>query len=175
MSWFSRSSELKSDSPQQLDSYQAWPPTFQTFEEYKNELETAINEHPPFGEWVKKYRNKEHVLNCNDNQSMWAFSIDQLKEQYVKCTRLRTTTMSAKRMFAELHLLNESERYIEAETKFEEATKIYNSAVEEYDVKAKHGYASGRRPQPPQKDPILHTKKRLHDIIDQCSDPVSVE
>ena len=65
MSWFARSSELKSDSPQQLHPYQAWPPTFQTFEEYKNELETAINEHPPFGEWLKKYRNKKHVLNCN--------------------------------------------------------------------------------------------------------------
>ena len=157
------------------EEYQRLGGELQTFEEYKNELETAINEHPPFGEWLKKYRNKEHVLNCNGNQSMWAFSIDQLKEQYVKCTRLRTTTMSAKRMFAELHLLNESERYIEAEKKFEEANKIFKSAVEEYDLKAKHGYASGRRPQPPQKDTILDTKKRLQDIIDQCSDPLSVE
>ena len=68
-------------------------------------------------------------------------------------------------------VVEEKEKYSEAEQTHEEANKMYQTALAEYDMKAKHGYASGRRPQPPQENPILNEKKKLESVIQSCIDP----
>ncbi len=169
MSWFSKQ-QSNSDGSNIHDS-QEWPPKFQTFDDYKKELETAINEHPPFGIWLKNYRNKHHVLSTSHIESMWALDIDKLKAQYIKSSTLKNTERCAKRTFAELYLIEDKEKYSEAEQIHEEANKMYQTALAEYDMKAKHGYASGRRPQPPRENPILNEKKQLESVIQSCIDP----
>lgn len=167
MSWFSKS--INSDRDDSNIHSQEWPPKFQSFDNYKKELETAINEHPPFGIWLKKYRNTEHLLyGRHDNRTMWSLNIDKLKEQYIKSAKDQNTQRNAKRMFAELYLTEK--KYSEAEQTHEEAFRMYKLALEEYDNKAKHGYAYGSRPCAPQENRILCEKKGLESVIQSCVD-----
>ena len=37
-----------------ISNLDTWPPKFQTYKQFKDELNTAIQQHPPFGDFVIK-------------------------------------------------------------------------------------------------------------------------
>lgn len=52
-----------------------WPPKFQSFEEYKAELDEAVDAHPPFGVWLRMYRNVNHVTTFRSQEAMWGLPV----------------------------------------------------------------------------------------------------
>lgn len=38
-----------------------WPPILPTFSEYREALDAAVQQHPEFGGWLRKYRNVNHL------------------------------------------------------------------------------------------------------------------
>jgi hypothetical protein len=161
-----------------LDEVDDWPPVFKDYAEYKSELDEAISRHPPFGEWLAKYRNINHVLTstgcpsdlwsvCNvariTNQCMWELSVDELKKRYVQQMTLKTAIQNGKRMFAEVHMAQNEDEYKEAEATFVAAQEAYKFALEKYTEAKKHGYKTPA-PTPPIRNALLQQKDALNKI-----------
>ncbi len=43
-----------------------WPPVFQTYTEYEQALTDAIRDEPAFGDWLRTYRNVNHLISYKD-------------------------------------------------------------------------------------------------------------
>jgi hypothetical protein len=161
-----------------LDEVDNWPPVFKDYVDYKSELDEAISKHPPFGEWLAKYRNINHVLResgvpdnkwevCTDaritNQCMWELSVDDLKKRYVKQMTLKTAIQNGKRMFVEVHMAQNEKECSEAEAAYVAAQEAYKFALEKYIEAKKHGYKTPA-PKPPVRNAILQQKDALNKI-----------
>ena len=164
-----------------------WPHTFQTEEEYSEELDEAIQQDPRFGEWLRKYRNINHIyrsingypsiglkaafdLFFDDNKgNMWDLSVDDLKMRYIEERTRKERAQHAKRKFARMHVENYDEYetakqdHMEAIAAFEVATKEYARArAHQYDVYLTHG-----PPKPPPKPQAMIVYEKLTEFLDE--------
>lgn len=145
----------------------AWPPTFETYEEYKDKLRKAIDAHPPFGEWLLKHRNLAHIMKPHDSH-MWASGMDveTLKARYLKEEKVSREAKYSKRLICELHL-----DYIQDEVKrqrclYEESHKMYKSIMAEEERKRECGYAAYcQRIMPPKKSELLVIEEYLQQEV----------
>jgi hypothetical protein len=83
-----------------------WPPVFESYKDFKADLDAAIESHPPFGEWLRLYRNAAMVVVSGGSRekTAWHVSVSDLKERYVKEKTLDMRARNVKRAFAEMHL-----------------------------------------------------------------------
>lgn len=157
MSWFSSNRNEGSN----RNEDRSWPPMFQSFEEYKDELYKAIKEHPPFGEWLLNYRNVNHMFN-HTQQPMWELSVEQLKERYLISANVNNRTKNAKRTFIEMYLNENNDAYQKDEDDLRARMKSYNLAMDAFNEAQSHGYRNVTRPKEPQKTNLLVERDRLH-------------
>ena len=153
---------------------QDWPPTFETYTDYKKKLDEAIASHPPFGDWLRSYRTKAHIAHsecvhntCVPNTTspdMWFFTVQQLKERYVISKTRETHTKNMKRAIADLHLEKEAEEYEQAKNNFASAQQAFDFAIEKYEGAIAHGYHT-RRPVPPSANAQLLQYMALEQIV----------
>lgn len=148
MHWFSSTQEGNASSFE-------WPPKFQSFDEYKAELNEAVATHPPFGVWLRTYRNVKHVGGNSVGDPMWQLSVQELKERYVTCTTLNNRRRNAKRVFIELHLEDNHNLYADEERDFEKRQESYALAIDAYKQAHKHGYRNVPPPNKPHKSQKL--------------------
>lgn len=80
-----------------------WPPRFKSYDAYKAEMDALVNSHPPFGAWLRRYRNVNHVVGGGG-----AFDgmedVEALKERFLREERARISRTNARRYMCELHL-----------------------------------------------------------------------
>ena len=99
--WFSQSSTPQSvsgDDLQKTCTNESWPPRFQTYEKFKEELDIAISECPGFGEWLLLYRNINHIHKSDppvrydpsihksrwpqhQEEAIWCLTVTELKKR----------------------------------------------------------------------------------------------
>lgn len=146
-----------------------WPPRFQTFAEYKAELDDAIAAHPPFGRFLRQYRNINHLLEGENQQPcMWHMSVAELKERYMKAKEIETRCKNAKRYFAEVYLHDGMEKYALAEEQHESAVKAHEQAVAKWDELSAVGVRNlPRRPPVPRPTNDMQEKEKL---LRMCQD-----
>lgn len=146
----------------------AWPPQFQTYESYKQELEEAIEAHPPFGTWLLAYRNPHHMER--DGPAMWSMTVEELKQRYLDCKRPLKIARNAKRMFAEMHLqsLEAKEDIHCTKTNYKEACAAYKTALDAYNSSKRHGYNHYLKPPiQPQKPALIKTWELLSSMCEE--------
>ena len=129
-----------------------WPPVFQNYESYKSELDEAITQHPPFGEWLRR-----------SNNSHLGFTVDQLKLEYIKHAKIANLKIHARREAIENKIhqfttLHDEELQQEAE-KMKSKMEAYNAAYENFKTARKGGY----KIQQPIK-PVMHLHKQLEEM-----------
>lgn len=149
-----------------------WPPSFQTYEHFSEELHTAIREHPPFGVWLKNYRNLNHLVR--DGKEMWGEKMDvqALKKRYIQEQQREQSSRNSKRFFSELHLdaLAEDIQYCEKE--FNTHKDMYNAICTEQEQKRRCGYATHCQRVPlPRKSELLVISEYLR----QCNQETSLD
>lgn len=145
-----------------------WPPNFQSYEDFKAELESAVAEHPPFGEWLRERRNiitlydhdgelskamqqdrwfsqwmREHrdlPWHGSQTSDYWRASVDILKEMYLKDAIPQNIMMNSKRLFVEQYLKEHEEEYEEAENMHAAKQQAYEKALTTYTQVERYGY-----------------------------------
>jgi hypothetical protein len=108
-----------------------WPPKFLTYEDFKNELNNAIEQHPPFGDFVKRKIVGNSELDKIIRLPNWRNflrdfkSIKHLKEKYVefKCRELNDNYSEIYCAETTLNLLD-NDKYISDKEEYE--LKIQN-------------------------------------------------
>ena len=96
--------ELVSDKLEtQTNASTDWPPQFCTYEEYAQQLEQLIAQHPPFGEFFNAKRSVAHVL-AQCRIGLWSSSISELKQEYVQWETARRLERYARCHAAKYHL-----------------------------------------------------------------------
>lgn len=176
MHWFSstqgskdNASSTQEDSKDNASPFK-WPPTFQSFEEYKAELNEAVAAHPPFGAWLRQYRNVKHITESSTYPDpMWQLSVQQLKERYVTSATLANRSRHAKRVFAEMHMEENQISYQVEEDDFEKRRESFALALDAYQQAHRHGYSNVPRPREPQRSEKLVEHDKLNAAIAELS------
>lgn len=169
MPWFLSSKDDSSSKDDEAVTECVWPPTFQSFEEYKAELDEAVAAHPPFGIWLQTYRNINHLTDCTrQDECMWGFSVQQLKERYLAHAHMTNRTKNAKRAFIEMHLDTNKATYEKDESDLRPIMDSYALALESYNQALNHGYRNIPRPKEPQKTYKLKERDRLQEVLKAC-------
>lgn len=159
MHWFSSESNESTEKAE-------WPPKFQSFEEYKDELDEAVKAHPPFGVWLRQYRNVNHVMSHElSERSMWELPVQKLKERYVQSTKLINNTKNAKRAFIEMHLDENKATYEKDESELQPKMESYALALDSYNQALLHGYHNIPRPKEPRKTSALLERDKMLDEL----------
>jgi hypothetical protein len=140
------------------DSRVQWPPVFQSYEEYKTEMGKAITEHPPFGEWLRHYRNPNHLLSYSSD-AMWDLSVDELKERYIRFKTPEARAINGKRAIAEVHITENDEKYKAAEEYFAKQKEAYKFALEKFEETRKHGYLTLAPSQPSPSQQLIYLRR----------------
>ena len=166
MPWFSSGKDDESVN----DATCAWPPKFQTFEEYKAELDEAVAAHPPFGIWLRMYRNVNHI-NHRQEMAAWELPVEQLKERYLKSAHTNNRTKNAKRAFIEMHLEENKATYEQEESELKPRLDSYALALESYHQAVRHGYRNIPRPSEPQKSSALMERDKLLKELEELVKP----
>ena len=143
-----------------------WPPEFQTYADFKAEIDAAIECHPPFGDWLHKYRNVNHVLSSSGCDSMFGMSIEQLKERYVKEKQIQTRTKHMKRMIAEVYLVENAQMYQDMKADIAAKKEAYQFALEKYEQARSQGYKTWP-PHPPTEPEEFRRLKMLEDLLNE--------
>jgi hypothetical protein len=155
--------------PQSKTDELQWPPQFEEFTEYQMKLTSAIEEHPPFGEWLCKYRNVNH-LRKETGESMWGKSVEELQEIYVTSATKANHEKNAKRALAILHLEKNGDVYKMAKTKQAEEEEAYKVALA-YFNSTQHTQSDKRAPHPPSTlNPTLEEYKWIASIAGKNMD-----
>lgn len=171
MPWFSSSKDDESSD----DATCKWPPTFQSFEEYKTELEEAVVAHPPFGVWLRSYRNANHATLALSEPAMWELSVQQLKERYLHSATINNRTTNAKRAFIEMHLEENKATYEKDQSELEPISESYALAMDSYKQAISHGYRNILRPKEPQKTRALLERDTLLQKLNQLVEPPVID
>lgn len=144
-----------------------WPPTFQSFEEYKAEFDEAVAAHPPFGIWLQTYRNIKHITD-HEQSPMWQLSVQELKQRYWWHAHQTNRTKNAKRAFIEMHLDTNKATYEKDESELRPRMESYALALDSYNQARIHGYHHIPMPKEPGKTPALRERDRLHEELKAC-------
>ena len=154
-----------------------WPPKFQSFEEYKAELQEAVTKHPPFGTWLRDCRTIEHIISHNSmngaipGREMWDMPVETLKEIYTAKSTTRIRVKNAKRAFVEMYLDDNNATYAHEKLQHESKMEAYTEALKTFEQAQTHGYARyGSRPTPPRKSFKLDEHDRLQDELSKLVD-----
>lgn len=140
-SWF-KSTTTSSSTSQSAEPDISWPPHFQSYEGFYKELNTAIEQDPGFGIWLRKYRNENMILRSDEKctrmcnyvwtceNSGW-MQYDESKTNFLNKYKEVPASMS------ELHMemfgisLNELKtRYVNAATKQNNANNLKRALIE---------------------------------------------
>ena len=113
-SWSQRSGETANREDEE------WPPLMNGYEEYKKEMDALVLSHPPFGEWLKRYRNELHVVKGGGEAFSGMNDAQGLAKRYAEEERKRKNGVNARRYICELHLKEAQEELKQEE---EEAWK----------------------------------------------------
>lgn len=109
-----------------------WPPKFITYDEFKTELQDAIDKHPHFEKWLlSKYkinRSYSYQYICIDIHGKTDYSIEALKQLYYDEQQTKINTNMIEISMLELTLKNNT--YTKED---EEQEEIYNIKKKEYD------------------------------------------
>jgi hypothetical protein len=172
MPWFSSSKNDESE-----DTPCEWPPKFQSFEEYRAELDEAVEAHPPFGVWLRMYRNVNHVnvATCASQQAMWGLPVQQLKERYLQSANLKNRTKNAKRAFIEMHLEENKATYEKDESELQPRLESFALALDSYKQAISHGYHKIPRPKEPHKTNALMERDKLLEQLKQLVDTTVID
>ena len=128
-----------------------WPPQFLTVEEFDDEMDKAIKEHPPFGEWLLKHRNSNHVLISDGNRvgngiggkmGMWDANLEELQAQYVEFEKRRLTRERMPKYFARLHVETSKDDAESAKEALQLAKSAHAEKVSNFEKMQKAGYAT---------------------------------
>lgn len=164
----------------------SWPPRFQTYEEFKGELDVAISECPGFGEWLLLYRNINHVnrsdpplrsdpspgsrgKSTQPEEAIWCLTVLELKKRYITHTEKVTNARNGKRAFIEMHLEKRKAVYDAEEEEFAPTRTAYQLAMEVHSQARAGGYGQ-YLPLPPsptlpeglrERDSLLHLLETL--------------
>jgi hypothetical protein len=171
MPWFSSNKDDESAD----DATCEWPPKFQSFEEYKAELDEAVDAHPPFGVWLRMYRNVNHVTTCGSQEAMWGLPVQQLKERYLQSANLKNRTKNAKRAFIEMHLEENKAAYEKDESELQPRLDSYALALDSYKQAISHGYRNIPRPTEPRKTRTLIERDILLGELKQLVEPTVID
>ena len=163
------------DNEYEDDATCEWPPKFQSFEEYKAELDEAVALHPPFGVWLRMYRNANHIGLTDRTPPMWELPVQQLKKRYLQSTNLNNRMKNAKRAFIEMHLEENKESCEKEESELEPKLQSYALALDSYNQARSHGYRNIPRPQEPSKTSVLLQRDALLAQLKQLVDPTELE
>ena len=124
-----------------------WPPVFQNYESYREELHEAIRLHPPFGEWLRGSPSFDYRWNHAENDkranACAAFlTVEQLKEQYTKDRAIRNTATHASREILEtaINILSCCDALQKEKELGQEKLEAYKIALEQYQKAKKGGY-----------------------------------
>ena len=145
-----------------------WPPTFQSFEEYKAELDEAIDAHPPFGVWLRMHRNVSHLTDvrfCGGRDAAWHLPVQRLKERYLQSANLHNHTKNAKRVFIEMHLEENKATYEKDESELTQRLESHALAVDIHDQAIRHGYRKISRPPCPSPTRPLMERDKLQEQL----------
>lgn len=142
-----------------------WPPTFESFAEHRANLTTAIESHPPFGEWLRSIRSIAHIVRIQNPDSMWHMSVEQLKERYVRDKTIQTHRVNSKRAFAQMHMEAHAEEFEKAKNDFTSKQEAFNVAHQQYKDTVSHGYKI-RAPEAPMKSEALQLLEKLRAVAD---------
>ena len=167
MPWFSSGQDDKSVD----ETTCSWPPKFQSFEEYKAELDEAVAMHPPFGVWLRMYRNVHHVHGSYTQQAMWELPVQTLKERYLLSAKLDNRTKNAKRAFIEMHLDENKATYEKDESELQAKMQSYALALDSYNQARGHGYCNILHPKEPRKTLALVERDKLLQELESCKRP----
>tara|TARA_Y100000591_G_C21817423_1_gene691550 strand:- start:1313 stop:1837 length:525 start_codon:yes stop_codon:yes gene_type:complete len=149
-----------------------WPPKFQSFDEYKAELDEAVATHPPFGVWLSEHRNSEYITRSGRGRPMWDLSVQELKERYVKETTLRKHSKHAQRIVIKMHLEKNRNLYADEEMEFEKRQKSYALAMDAYNQARKYGQRHNSQPATPRKSMKLVERDQLVEELKLLSSEV---
>ena len=172
MSWFSS----RKEDDESADGATTWPPKFQSFEEYKSELDQAIDTHPPFGVWLRRYRNVSHMTHSTawlqrNDVAMWNLPVTKLKERYFHSASLDNCTKISKRTFIEMQLEENKETYDKEESELQAKKASYALALESYEQARRYGYRHIPRPKEPEKSLTLMQRDILVGELEKLVDP----
>jgi hypothetical protein len=151
MPWFSSKDSVEETS---------WPPKFQSFEEYKAELDEAVDAHPPFGVWLRMYRNVNHVTSHTE-KAVWQLPVQKLKDRYLQSAVMNNRTKNAKRAFIEMHLEENKATYDKEELELAPKLESYALALTSYQQARRHGYHNIPHPKKPEKTRALMERDQL--------------
>lgn len=101
--WSQRSSSDEPPNGTARDVVPWPPPVVAEYEVYKEQLDDAIRAHPPFGAWLRRYRNEMHVLK-GGGPAFEGMDVESLKHRYAVEEEKRTHAIHARRYMCELHL-----------------------------------------------------------------------
>lgn len=105
-----------------------WPPKFQTYQEFKDDLNNAIQQHPPFGHFVKREIIGNSEIDKIIRLPNWKNflqnfkSVKDLKERYIEFTSKKLN-----RNYSEIYCAETTLNLLDNEQ--------YTSEKKEYDVK----------------------------------------
>lgn len=153
-----------------------WPPSFQSYEEYVQELEEAIRLHPDFGVWLSQKQNYDDLKSCCLSH-VFAENLtpDQLKEQYITERNLEILRKHSTR-YTMLQKINRITSYENDKEMYEKEMSIFNQMMQTFEEK-KHLYdrrsLNQMRPQQPKRPQSLEIYDRIQGIIQANSFDVS--
>ena len=150
-----------------------WPPRFRTYDEYRVELDELIKQHPPFGVWLREFRNGEHVLRKTPEMFDQMVGVRQLQRQYVEAEKRRVQRLHAMR-----YMTKTAPRCVRCHLRRRKASRRgvsrYDLACK--DIKAMHaaGYKRVRMIGPPVEPTNVSKRRRLAErhaeLEDGCED-----
>ena len=100
-------------------------------------MDALVLSHPPFGEWLKRYRNEMHVVQGGGDAFSGMDDAKGLAKRYAEEERKRANSVNARRYMCELHLRGAKDEFKEEEgDEFKKREEEWKKAVLE---------ANGRR------------------------------
>jgi hypothetical protein len=158
---------------QPVDVEEEWPPRLQSFEEYKAELDEAIEQCPPFGEWLRKRREFGFV----NGQGRWAstsgfeLSLEQLKRTYAKEVSSKNYSNNTKRAAIEAQLEATKAICEQHENDMAEKKEAYTIALDAWNKAKSHGYRVVPMPNPPPQTKELLIRNMLLETLNKLLTP----
>tara|TARA_B110000046_G_scaffold151231_1_gene159885 strand:+ start:1149 stop:1664 length:516 start_codon:yes stop_codon:yes gene_type:complete len=171
MPWFSSSKDDESAA----DAPCEWPPKFQSFEEYKAELDEAVDAHPPFGVWLRMYRNVSHMSINTATPGAWHLPVQQLKERYLQSANHINRAKNAKRAFIEMHLEENKATYEKDEAELKQRLESYALARDSFNQAIRHGYRNIPPPNEPRTTHTLMERDKLLKELKQLVEPTVID
>lgn len=153
-----------------------WPPSFQSYEEFVQELEEAIRLHPDFGVWLSQKRNYDDLTSyCFFDVFAKNLTPNQLKKQYISERNIEILIKHSTRytMLQKINRItsyeNDKQMYEKEMSEFNEKKQKFEEKKQLYDKRT----LDQMRPKPPRKPHSVEIYDRLQEIIKLNSFDVS--